>query len=224
MCVYQSARSRETVFKAAHVPWFTRPSCLTARLSSVSLLAACAVGQLYFSLFFFHLHRRSTITRLRSAPEANNASARSHFHNSHAFRLSVPLARIIRPAATSGPRSCSRVAPRIWRIFEIRVTRWYRDINLGNLPEGNASLRETIQRRKATTNYGWSPPVANSIRFARVVLSAKTSRIYYTSRSLSSTVCKNTIDRISKRGERCYLFSQTMSSPIKSDNHPLTRD
>lgn len=57
----------------------------------------------------FHLHRRSTITRLRSMLGANNALVRSHFHNSHAFRLfraSCASQRLLRPRPNLA--SCAR--------------------------------------------------------------------------------------------------------------------
>jgi len=90
-------------FELTHVPWFTCPSCLTAKLSNAPSRTALTSFP-----FLFHLHRRSTITRLRSEPGANNALARSHFHNSHAFRLFRASRRSLgRPRLYS--RSCAPV-------------------------------------------------------------------------------------------------------------------
>lgn len=136
--VYQCARPRETVFRAAHVPWFTRPSCLTAKLSNTSagssLYFLCPIPLFHFCFFFlslslslsFHLHRRSTITRLRSMLGANNALVRSHFHNSHAFRLfrascasrpTSPESRQLRSAAASAAPSGNSWVTRCRVIF-----------------------------------------------------------------------------------------------------------
>lgn len=109
---------------------------------------------------FLFFHRRSTITRLWSAPGANNAPACSHFHNSHAFRL-FRASRETSGRPRSYPRSCAPADP----LFVLRnIT-----ISVDTLLE-EAFYKWSKQSKRATIVA--RSPGANFISLARIVPSA----------------------------------------------------
>lgn len=185
-------------------------------------------------LFFFHLHRRSTITRLRSTPGANNPPARSHFHNSHTFRL-FRASRESSGWPRRYPRSCAPATSGASSEFALRNIAISTDDSLEEVfrKRSRRGERATIVARSSGANF---------ISFARAVPSAsrknlREPRPYSRPRGRDASirpVCKtrpieSTNDKKGREGgtkERVIYFRwmKWWLSPIKSDDHPFTRD
>lgn len=146
-------------FKTMHVPWFTRPSCLTAKLSNAPWRPACTSDSARFVPFFSSCTVNRQLRDCDQCPEPITLVLISIIHTR--FASSAPLAN----HRDGLVRISSQLRPRyIWCTFRIRVTQY----TIGG--SSGRSVSQIRSRRNELPTI--QSPGANFISLARAVLSA----------------------------------------------------